>query len=131
MAVVLNGFFQTSVPGLTITPTLVSGTGTVAFDVPLVFGTSLDLSVYLAAATLPGNGSDLVADALGTATLVGIELFDSSGRPLPFDLTADSGVIYTPTGVQSASAVPEPASPILLAAAGGLLAADGVFTSLR
>lgn len=117
-----------SLPGITVGGSNASGQtigGRTSFqvDVPMVWGQPFEFTTMLWAGTLPSSSvgqpgpSSGSASFLTTLRLTGIEIFDSSGHPVPgFGVTAGSGTPYGPAGV-----VPEPGSAVLLLAGLGAL----------
>jgi len=124
--------FVSIFPGMSLTGNstngfTVAGKTTIAFDIPIIFGTATDITYSLWAAALPNSSMGQSApsatsiDFLNTAKLTGIEVFDSSGRPVSaFTIVSGSGTRYDRNGVVAAvepdpvNGVPEPASLSLL-----------------
>lgn len=104
-----NNGYVSSIPGLTVTPTSVTGTALVTLP-PILFNYNLsfELTIALYAGVIPySNGSGTV-DFLHTATLSGIAVLDALRNPLTdFTIQSGSGTVYTAAGVQT---VPVPAS---------------------
>jgi hypothetical protein len=123
-----NGAFQPGLPGLTLTGTAaagytVAGTTTFSLDIPILFGSSQEMSFSLWASTIPRADVNLMIPGGGDASfytsakLTGIEVLDSGGNALPaFTIASGSGTLYGPEGV---IAVPEPSTTAMLCA--GLL----------
>jgi hypothetical protein len=100
----------------------VAGRTSFQLDIPITFGTPLELGYALWAGVLPSSSVLQPGPSAGEASfysslrLTGIELFDSSGQALAsFGVSAGSGTVYGAAGV-----VPEPAAAASMVA--GLLA---------
>ena len=124
--------FVSIFPGMSLTGNstngfTVAGKTTIAFDIPIIFGTATDITYSLWAAALPNSSMGQSApsatsiDFLNTAKLTGIEVFDSSGAQVSaFSIVSGSGTRYDRNGVVAAAepdpvnGVPEPASLSLL-----------------
>ena len=129
-----NGGYQSTLPGMVVSGSAalgytVAGTTSFGFDIPIVFGVSQEVSFSLWAATIPRSNVNLLTASAGdasffsSATLTGMQLFDSSGAALSsFTVTSGSGTLYGPGGV---IAVPESGTALMLGV--GLL----VMTRLR
>ncbi|MEO5734956.1 MAG: PEP-CTERM sorting domain-containing protein, partial [Rubrivivax sp.] len=124
-----NGGYQSSLPGMTTTGDgvngyTVAGSTTFAFNIPIVFGATQDLSFTLWAASIPRSNMGLLnassgdASFFSSARLTGIQVYNSAGVAVPdFSIVSGSGTLYSSGGVVP---VPEPAPTALLSA--GLLA---------
>lgn len=104
------------------------GAETLFADVPIVYGTSIDVRFGLYTFTGIGNGNgNMDVDFYNTATMTSIEMRDSGGNPVStFSIASGSGTFYDANGAQLAqfTAAPEPATLGLLASGlltGGLL----------
>lgn len=118
-----NGAYQSALPGIAITGDAVNGftvagTTTFSIDIPIQFGSVQEMSFSMWAATIPRSNVGLVtpsggdASFLNSATLTGIEVFDSGGNALDaFTISSGSGTSYGPGGV---IAVPEPRTALML-----------------
>ena len=106
------------------------GKTTVYADVPVTFGSSAEFRIGMLAWAGVGNGSGMLdSDFRHTATITGIELFDSTGNSLSdFSLQSGSGTLYTKNGVQAV--VPEMGT-LLLALAGTFATAAGSLLKRR
>jgi PEP-CTERM motif len=115
-----NGGYQASLPGMLITGDgvngyTVAGSTGFAMNIPMVFGTAIDVSFQMWVATLPRANVGLLTAS--SARLTGIRVFDAAGNLIDnFSITAGSGTLYGPGDV---IAVPEPGSWLLTLA--GLL----------
>jgi hypothetical protein len=119
------GGYVASLPGMVLTGDLqtgltVSGSTTFSIDVPMVFGTAVDVTFGLWGASLPSSSLNLLTASAGDVSffssvrMTGIEVFGPGGQPLPdFSVTAGSGTVYGAAGVLSA--VPEPGSALMMA----------------
>lgn len=107
------------------------GLTTVYADVPITFGMSNDFRMGMLAWAGVGNGNGIMDTGFGnTATITGIELFDSTGRRLPdFSITSGSGTLYTARGVQTV--VPESGTLFLMLATGAMGGAAYCLTRRR
>lgn len=116
-----NGYVD-SVPGLTVTPTSVTGSATVSIQpIAFQFNQPFDLTIALYAGVIPYSDGSGAADFLHTALLSGISILDGNGQTLTdFSIVSGSGTLYTDTGVQ---AVPVPAAAWLFGS--GVLALAG------
>ena len=120
-----NGGYQSSLPGMSITGDAVNGytvagSTTFSFDIPIVFGTAIDITYTMWGATLPRSNAGLLSPSAGdvaflsTAKLTGIQVFDASGAAVDgFAIVSGSGTGYGPGGVMAA--VPEPGTAALTA----------------
>lgn len=118
------GGYVDTLPGMTLTGDLVtgltvSGSTTFSIDVPIIFGTALDVTYGLWAASLPSSSVGLLTGSggklsfLSSARMTGIEVLGATGQPVPgFSVTSGSGTLYGPAGVLPA--VPEPGSTALM-----------------
>ncbi len=129
-----NGYV-TSFPGFNVTGDLgsgftVAGSTTFTLNIPIVYGTSTDITYSLWAASLPSSSFGQLTPSTGdveflsTVKLTGIELFDAAGFALEnFTIAAGSGTKYDRNGVVGATdpggsnGVPEPGTLPLLAVA--------------
>jgi hypothetical protein len=92
---------------------IVDQTGLVSFPValPFQYGVPFDFSFWLVAQSVVGHGNGTSsADFLNTATITGLEVFDSEMNPVADPIfTSESGTLYTTSGV-----VPEPSVTLLI-----------------
>ena len=111
--------YATSLPGISLTGDLATGltvAGSTEFtlNIPIVFGTTTELTFALWAGSIPGSNVGLLTasegevDYLSSVKLTGIEVADSTGKPLDaFSIVSGSGTLYDRNGVVI---VPEPAT---------------------
>jgi hypothetical protein len=119
--------YVASLPGLSVSGNntvgqLATGSASFQFDIPIQYGTPLDVTYSLWAGTLPSSSVGQPGPSNGNASfyaslrLTGIQLFNGSGQSVPgFSVVSGSGTVYTAAGV-----VPEPGAALLMLA--GLLA---------
>ena len=115
------GGFVASLPGMSVTGDLVnglnvSGSTTFFIDIPIVFGTAVDVTYGLWAASLPGSSAgQLTASAgdvsfISSARMTGIDVYTAAGQAVTaFTVSAGSGTLYGAAGV-----VPEPATWLMM-----------------
>lgn len=110
-----NGYVD-SLPGLTVTPTSVTGSTTVSIQpIAFQFNQAFDLTIALFAGVIPYSNGSGAADFLHTSLLSGISILDSNGQALTdFSIVSGSGTSYSAEGVQ---AVPIPAAAWLFGSA--------------
>lgn len=123
------GGYVASYPGLTVGGNNTSGrlaSGSVSFqlNVPMTFGTAVELNFALWAGTLPASSVGQAFPSNGSASfyssvrMTGIQVLDSAGDAVPaFSVTSGSGTLYSAAGV-----VPEPGTWALLLCGLGVLA---------
>jgi hypothetical protein len=101
---------QMPVSGFTVTPTSVSGAGTVfSYLTPVMLGSNFDLTVGLYASSFPGPFTGIANnDYFSTARLTSILLTDNLGRQIDFHIIGASGTLYDKFGAHPVvAAVPE------------------------
>jgi hypothetical protein len=110
-----NGYVD-SVPGLTVTPTSVTGSASVSIQpIAFQFNQSFDLTIALFAGVIPYTNGSGAVDFLHTALLSGISILDSNGNALTgASIVSGSGTTYDANGVQ---AVPVPGAAWLFGSA--------------
>ncbi|MBK7425300.1 MAG: PEP-CTERM sorting domain-containing protein [Propionivibrio sp.] len=120
----MPGGYVASLPGMTLTGDLVtgltvSGSTTFSIDVPIVFGTALDVTYSLWGASLPSSSVGLLTGSGGdvsfisSARMTGIEVLGATGQPVSgFSVISGSGTLYGAAGVLPA--VPEPGSTAMM-----------------
>lgn len=118
------GGYVAALPGMTLSGGLVSGltvsgSTTFSIDLPIIFGSALEVTYGLWGASLPSSSVGLLTASAGDVSFVSsarmtvIEVLGPSGQPLPtFTVNSGSGTGYGPTGVLPV--VPEPSSALLL-----------------
>jgi hypothetical protein len=108
------------------------GAGALFADVPITFGTGIDVRFGLYTFTGIGNGNgDMDVVFFHSATMTSIQIFDGGGNTVSnFSIASGSGTIYTASGaaVRQSSAAPEPTSLAFLM--GGLLLLPGITTAM-
>lgn len=108
----MDGNSISAVPGFTVLPNSVSGSGTViSFRSEITSGSTFDLTLAMLAASYPspfGGAADV--DFSNTARMSGLRFFDASGAPIAFgSIIGASGRLYDADGVHTVDgAVPEP-----------------------
>ncbi|MBL8416487.1 MAG: PEP-CTERM sorting domain-containing protein [Propionivibrio sp.] len=120
----MPGGYVASLPGMALTGDLVtgltvSGSTTFSIDVPIVFGSALDVTYGLWGASLPSSSVGLLTGSggdvsfLSSARMTGIEVLGATGQPVPgFSVISGSGTLYGAAGVLPA--VPEPGSTAMM-----------------
>ena len=115
------GGYVASYPGISVSGDntsgrLASGSASFQIDVPMTFGTALELNFALWAGTLPASSvgqafaSNGSASFYSSARMTGMQVLDSGGNAVPaFSVTSGSGTLYSAAGV-----VPEPGTWLLL-----------------
>jgi hypothetical protein len=104
--------FVSSLPGLTVGPSSVTGSTHINLAIPFSYNVLFDYTIALFAGETPssnhglGGGSQGSVDFANTVTLVGITALEG-GQPVSFTIQSGSGAVYNAQGVQSQA--PEPA----------------------
>lgn len=103
-----NGYVS-SIPGLTISSTSVTGSADISIQpIAFQFNQAFDLTVAVYTGVIPYSNGTGTAEFLHTSLLSSIAVLDSGGQALSnFSITSGSGTLYTAEGVQ---AVPIPAA---------------------
>lgn len=122
-AFIPNGLDGLPVPGFTVTPTSIFGSGrVVSFFHEVDLGNPFDLAVGLYTAAYGAPNAAGTNDFYNTAKLAGIEVYDRFGRPLDSHFTGASGTYYDGTGAHRPIAgVPEPSQWTLMILGFGLV----------
>ncbi len=112
------------------------GTTTVYAEIPVIFGSSIDVKMGMETFTSIGNGNGTMSSLFdNTATITGVQVFDNGGNAVnDFTIGTGSGTVFDANGVHlgGAAAAPEPTSlALVLFSFGSVTGGFAVFARRR